>query len=542
MSDFDDILSSFGDILANSGVSGSYDYTSPGAINYDSINQTFGALDEIARLSSQGINSYTGIRHLDVDQQGLELHRQQINTQIQSLETQRLSIATIRQNAIDQIAANFQLEKNREEYGRKIAKESAEYQRLLDRHPLITLVTPTLEFYESFKEGDRVPPLVIISPPALEFDPVKNPATEWFAVIESDLTDSLRDFLAENYPLESNLRPTKFMNGYRTKAIGQENAVEILHWTHQSIPTLFVESKLSGDKLRVYLGYWEKMEKLPHYKKIVEFSRKDILYPLARTNAQLWQKDREKLLQLGRTEKEVEAIGGINEINLRVLLQEEQYKINGIDRKLAYKVDTTEYNEYLLNYLSLFHRVLVALVLDRYYILNYRVRPHLPEVLDNVLQNFADEKFKKQLLEMVVGQYRLLYLTLEGQLPHWIPDLALDLAASLVKLQDKNFFRQQIVYSITFFLRARRGDISQIFSESEQLERSLSLGDVDYFEKLDNLLKRADKNLVPEAENLLQRWFVLKAKLEESGQQSEKRDSERTGGVPLYDPNKRLWP
>jgi len=431
----------------------------------------------------------------------------------------------------------FMFEKRKEyewkiqEYGRETsiivaninregAKESAEYQRLLEKHPLNTLVTPTLDFYKQFKKDDRpVPPLVIISPPALEFDPVKNPATEWFAAIESDLTDNLRDFLAEHYPVESKVRPAKFMNGYKTKAIGQENAVEILHWTHQSIPTLFIESKLNGDKIRIYLGYWEMMEKTPHYRKVGEFSRRELLSPLARVNARMWQKDRDKLLQAGQTEKEVIASGGINETNLGMLLLEEQDRANGLNRKWTYKIEGADYNDYLLRYLAFYHRVLVALVLDRYYILNYRVPPKLPELLGNLLDELSreiiSEKFKKQLVEMVVGQYRLLYLALEAQLSHWIPELALDLAASLAKLEDKSFVREQIIYSITVFLRAKGCKNLQAIDDSELMENILVSSDRDYFQKLEEITSSIDlQNVVPEASNLLRVWHDLKTKLE----------------------------
>jgi len=563
--------------------------------NHDLVNQAF---NELARLSHLGINSYTEMRHLE--------------TQMQSIQVQRQSLGITRQNALDRIAADFQLEQIREEreerqqefelnrlklqflnqyqlqkndhefqlardltnfernvqlaqlnaenakkleqfrqdcetlrlqkrlefevfmfekrkefewkiqeyvretqiivanINRESSKESAEYQRLLDKHPLNTLVTPTLDFYKQFNNDDRpVPPLVIISPPALEFDPVRNPATDWFAPIESDITDNLRDFLAEHYPVESSIRPAKFMNGYKTKTIANENAVEILHWTHKSIPTLFIESKLSGDKIRIYIGYWEMMEKTPHYKKIVAFSRKEILYPLARANARMWQKEREKMLQMGKTEKEVIERGGINETNLSVLLLEEQDRADGLKRKWTYKIDTADYNEYLLSYLAFYHRLLAALVLDRYYILNYRVRPKLPELLADILKVILDEKLKKQLIEMVVGQYRLLYLALEAQLPHWIPEMALDLAASLARFEDKKFAKQQIIYSITVFLRTKGCETLQVIDELEQLKPILLSSDEDYFEKLDKLLRLTDKSLVPEAEKLLDVWFRL---------------------------------
>ena len=544
MSDFDDLFNNFGDIVASFG-SDLYDSTPPSTVSYDSLNlnQTLGIVDEAARLGLQGANSY-------LSQKELELHKQQVFTQLQFLENQRLSVATIRQNMLDQIAANFLLEKEREKHSRDLAKESAEYQRLLDRHPLSTLITPTLEFYQQFEQGEFkngkpvIPPLVLISPPALEFDPVKHNATEWFAAIEFDLTDRLRDFLAKNYSIEDKLRPSKFVNAIKTKMIGQESAVDMLHWTHKSVPTIFLESKLNGDNLRIYLGHWEKMENVPHYKKIAEFSRKEILYPLARANARLWQKNREKLLQLGKTEKELEIIGGSDEINLRILLEEEQYKTHGINRPLFYKVDTVEYKEYLLNYLSICHQILIALMLDRYYILNYQVRPKLPEVLGDLLKNFPDEKFKKPLLEMVVAQYRLLYLVLEGLSPHQIPKLALDLATSLVGLEDKSFFRQQVIYSVTFFLESRKCDIAEVLSAPEKLKTAFLPSDESYFEKLNNLLKLVDENLVPEVKNLLQQWVEFKTRSDKSGQPSDNSGSQRAGKTiytTYYDPNRRLW-
>ncbi|MEK8018405.1 MAG: hypothetical protein VSS75_016165 [Candidatus Parabeggiatoa sp.] len=659
---FGGIVDGIGDFFGSLfGGSDTTDYGSSALMpyNYGSINQTF---DELARLASMGISSYTGMGHLGISQQELEIHQQQVDTQIQSvattrqnaldrigvdfqlekirgdrderriniseqeleihqkqvetqiqsLELQRQSLGIIRQNALERIEADFQLEQIREEreerrqefeldklklqflnqyqlqqkehefqlardlsnfernvqlaqlnaenaqrleqfrqecenlrlqkrlefevfmfderkkyewkvqeYGRETqiivanlyresSKESAEYNRLLDRHPLSTLVTPTLDFYKQFKNDDKpVPPLVIISPPALEFDPVRNPATEWFAKIESDLTDNLRDFLAEHYPIESNIRPAKFMNGYKTKAIGNENAVEILHWTHQSIPTLFIESKLSGDKIRIYLGYWEMMEKTPHYKKIAEFSRKEILYPLARTNARMWQKEREQRLQAGETEKEIVESRGIDEVNLKTLLLEEQDRANGFHVRRSYNIDTNNYKEYLLSYLAFYHRVLAALVLDRYYILHYQVRPKLPELLADVLKVIFDEKFKKQLVEMVVGQYRLLYLVLEAQLPHWIPELALDLAASFTNIEDKTFAQQQVVYSITVFLQAKGCKNLQVIGDFEQLKQILLSSDEGYFDKLDKLLRLLDKGFILEAENFLDTWYRL---------------------------------
>ncbi|MEZ5673611.1 MAG: hypothetical protein R3E08_15040 [Thiotrichaceae bacterium] len=133
----------------------------------------------------------------------------------------------------------------------------------------------------------------------------------------------------------------------------------------------------------------------------------------------------------------------------------------------------------------------------------------MPELLGDLLKGVIDEKLKKQLTEIIVGQYRFLYLMLEAQLPHWIPELALDLAVSLTKLEDKSFVKEQIIYSITAFLRAKNCKNLTIIDNFEQLKGVLLSSDEDYFEKLDKLLGLIDKQLVPEAERLLEAWFRL---------------------------------
>lgn len=394
---------------------------------------------------------------------------------------------------------------------RESQKESAEYQRLLEAHPLSNLVTPTLSFYEQFKGNTNkpVPPLVIISPPALEFDSFRTPATNWFADIEPDLTDSLRDFLTHHYPIESNMRPAKFTNGYKTKRIGQENAIEILHWTHQSIPTIFIESKISGDKIRIYLGYWEMMEKTPHYRKIDEFSRQKLLSLEAKVDAKIWQENREKLLNAGKTEADLAKLYPNQEHNLSVLLEEEKNKELGLFSyaQYSYKIDEPKYNQYLLKHLAFYHHVLAALMLDRYYILNYRIRPKLPEVLSNLLKDIKNQAFKKKMLEMLIGEYRLLYLALESQLPNWISELALDLAFSFSKLDDKQYVREQTIYSIIRFLQLKGFDNLSVLGDFDKLKNALLSSDEDYFEKLEKLLRVLDNGLIPEVENFLEMWF-----------------------------------
>lgn len=390
-------------------------------------------------------------------------------------------------------------------------RQSAEYARILDVHPLITQTTPTLDFYKQYRDGSNpVPPLVVISPPALEFDQFPHVA-KGFVAMEGKLTDKIRDFLSDNYPLHDSLRPTKFLgNAYKSKRVSGEAAIEILYWTHKSVPTVLIESKVDSDDIRLYLATWDMMESIYHYEKIFELSWKDVLYPLARENAKSWKEERDKLLQEGKTQEEIVQEGGDDEYNLKISELEEKDRKRGVEKQRNYKVNGAEYTQEFTQFLGFCHNILIGLSVDSYYLLNYRVCPKLPEVLSNLLKDVPIENLKKSLVESVVGNYRLLYQRLENELPDWIPELALDLAQSLAGLDDKSYSVQQITYSLYTFLKSRNCLEINYISDYSLMESILLAGDQAYFEKLELCLKSlGEQNTVAEAEELLQVWFRL---------------------------------
>ncbi|HEY9813671.1 MAG TPA: hypothetical protein V6D31_09075, partial [Candidatus Sericytochromatia bacterium] len=157
----------------------------------------------------------------------------------------------------------------------------AEFPKILENHPLISQCTPTLDFYKQYRDGSRpIPPLILIWPPTLEADEFPD-AAHGVGKVATKLIDEVREFLSINYDLHSQERPTKFLDGaYKTKQFQSEAALESLHWTHKSIPTLILESKIDGDAIRLYVGWWDMMETTHHYKKVISIPWKEILYPL----------------------------------------------------------------------------------------------------------------------------------------------------------------------------------------------------------------------------------------------------------------------
>lgn len=331
---------------------------------------------------------------------------------------------------------------------------SAEYQKILDNHPLITQSTPTLDFYRQYRDGNKpVPPLILIWPPALEFEQFPH-AAHGFARIEARLTDQLRDFLSANYDIHSHERPTKLLDGaYKTKRFHSEAAIEILHWTHKSIPTLVLESKVDEDSIRLYLGWWDMMETTSHYKKVISIPWKEILYTLAKEKAYRWKDYRSMLLSKGKPLEEVKRRGGDNEINLAILEAEEEDNEIGWTQEYNYNVNRDEYTQELADFLSFCHCVLLGLAVDQYYFSHYNVRPKLPDLLPELLKKVPIEGLKQQLIKVVVYSYRNLYQALKQQQPNWIPELALDLAQSLSHLDDKSWARGQVNYAVQSWLQ-----------------------------------------------------------------------------------------
>ena len=332
----------------------------------------------------------------------------------------------------------------------------AEFPKILENHPLISQCTPTLDFYKQYRDGSRpIPPLILIWPPTLEADEFPY-AARGVGKVAAKLTDELREFLSVNYDLHSQERPTKLLDGaYKTKQFQSEAALESLHWTHKSIPTLILESKIDGDAIRLYVGWWDMMETTHHYKKVISIPWKEILYPLVREKTLRWQQYRLMLLKKGKTLAEVQRRGGDHEINLAILEAEEEDREIDWNQQYNYYVNFEEYWSGVADLLVFCHAIIAGLAVDQYYLHHYNVRPKLPELLPSLLQQLPNEELRHQLIRVVVGTYKQLYEALKQQQPDTIPELALDLAQILTYLDDKSWMRGQLNYALQSWLQLR---------------------------------------------------------------------------------------
>jgi WD domain, G-beta repeat len=407
----------------------------------------------------------------------------------------------------EQLTRRLQHEQRLEEYRREtqlilsrlqllMAIELADDKQIRDTFPLKTPARVILEAYKGYQESYRnIPLLVIISPPALEFEKFPN-AAQGFSKIEVSLTDKVQEF-GKYYPLTSQERPVRYQGAdWESKSSHGKSAVDILHHVLNSIPTVVLESKVDGDLLRIYLAGWDMLEKVPHYEKVLTIPWKEVLYPIARKYAQEWREYRMKLLEKGRSLEDIKRRGGDDELNLLILEEEEEDQEFGRSGQHDYKYNVREdkYIRELAQFLGICHCILVGLMADRYHFSHGDVRPKLPELLPGLLEKVPSESLREMLVGEIVFSYQNLYQLTGVDRPHLIPYLFLDFALSLSYLPDKSWARKQIEYSLLSWLKLR--NLVDSFAEPkaglldllEAFALALTVADVEYVEKLGGCL------------------------------------------------------
>lgn len=412
----------------------------------------------------------------------------------------------------EQLARRFQHEEKLEQYRRETqlilsraqlltALTLADDREIRESFPLKTPARVILDAYKNYQENmKQIPLLVVISPPALQFEKFPH-AAQGFGLIENRLIDEVQEF-CKHYPLTNLERPVRYQGAdWETKYSHGKTAIDTLHHVLKSVPTVVLESKFDGDLLRVYLAGWDMMAEVPHYEKVLTIPWKEVLYPIAQKYAKEWNDFRMKLLEKGRSLEEIKRRGGDDELNFLILEEEEEDREFGRGGQHDYKYHVREekYIQELAQFLGICHCILVGLMADRYHFYHGDVRPKLPEVLPGLLEKMPSESLKEMLVGEIVSSYQSLYQSIEGERPNVIPYLFLDLALSLSGLSDKSWAKKQVEYSIKAWLKLR----NLVYEEQpgfrkwenllEVFASALTVADIEYAEKLTGCLARSGK-------------------------------------------------
>jgi len=339
----------------------------------------------------------------------------------------------------------------------EIVRQTEEYKRTLERYPWGTPPSTILGIYGKYQDRRRpVPPLVILSPPTLEYDRFVNTPSSHLPKIEKRLAEDVRTFLDKNYPLDDPLRPSHFIGGiWETKARHSENAVTLLFSLFSSVPTLIFECEIEGEFLNFRVASWDIGQEIYKYKSILsEFNCSDFLYDVTKNHAHEWRVQKAKLLQKGRTLDELRKLGADDELNLGILEYEEGLRKDGYEGQLNYKITPRAVQE-LVKHLRVLHCIFVGLALDEYYFVRYNVGLQLPGVMEQLIADLP--KYEQQsLLTVVTDYYKSFYEVIKDQDSPFLPELGLDIVAGLAGIVDKAWLEEMLNNSMRAWLKLRK--------------------------------------------------------------------------------------
>ncbi|HIK08754.1 MAG TPA: tetratricopeptide repeat protein, partial [Oscillatoriaceae cyanobacterium M33_DOE_052] len=334
----------------------------------------------------------------------------------------------------------------------KLATVQAEVQKIFANWPL---TLPPTQILQSQGGQSQVPLRIFVAPPKIQFEKFAN-GPQTFPDVELTLNEGLRQFFAH---YNSSGRTIEFLAGaWESKRFHSEASVKALFGMLQSEPTLILESEIDGDYLNFRIAYWGVGQEKYAYQSIISrLPYRDILYDAAKTRALKWREAKQKLLALGKPLPEVEKRGGDNEINLKILEEEEILLNAEIDLPTHYKINSQHFDDFY-QFLVTCHCLVAGWIADSHHLLLHECTPLLPELLPSLTQNIPDVEVAQQVVNAVVVGYQEIYQALEANRSHWIPELMLQLATGLANLSDKSWGKNQLVSSLQFWLKLYGSD------------------------------------------------------------------------------------
>ncbi|MDB9519172.1 SUMF1/EgtB/PvdO family nonheme iron enzyme [Roseofilum reptotaenium CS-1145] len=421
-------------------------------------------------------------------------HQEALTRYIQDSENRRLASHIEHERWLEAQRQQLQqeLQKSQQEFSlfmafltAKINRDNDQERRILDTQPWRTPPKPLMQYYEQYRDRLPIPPLVVVSPPDVEFDRYPN-AGSGLPRMANDIEDELSNFLECHYSEGDSERPAKPITGlWDTNRMKGDTAVLSLHYLFSAVPTIILESKVSGDLLNFSLFFWDAGQ--PDWQKesiLFQFSHKEFIYDAQRELAREWQQKKEKL-----TEAEVqEAISDakeneIDDFNLKKLLREEKRIASNAKVAVEYRPTTSGIMR-LKKYLSRFHCLAAGMRLDDYHLLRHGTAPKMPELLAEFIEGMSDYEVQP-LLEGVLTHYQAL-IEKSGEVGLDVPSLLLDVALAFSNLPDSNPTQQLMEASIARWLSQRQLPVTG--EALETLGSALNIADEGYVAKLNQCL------------------------------------------------------
>ncbi|MBP0039062.1 MAG: SUMF1/EgtB/PvdO family nonheme iron enzyme [Roseofilum sp. SID1] len=423
-------------------------------------------------------------------------HQEALTRYIQDSENRRLASRIEHERWLESQRQELQreLQKSQQEFNlfmafltAKINRDTDEERRILDNQPWRTPPKPLMQYYEQYRERLPIPPLVVVSPPDVEFDRYPN-AGSGLPRMAHHIEDELSNFLGRYYPERDSERPAKPIAGlWDTNRMKDGAAVLSLHYLFAAVPTIILESKVAGDLLNFSLFSWDAGQ-LDWQKESIlfQFSHKEFMYDVQRELAREWEEKKQKLIEGGLDVKR--AIGGSkenesNEFNLMQLLEEEKYAALDVEVALEYRPTPSGIMR-LKKYLSQLHCLAAGMALDDYHLLRHGSAPKMPELLAEFIEGMPDYEVQP-LLEIVLTHYQAL-IEASAEVGLDVPSLLLDVALGFSNLPDSSPTQQLMEASIARWLSQRQLPVNG--EPLETLGSALNIADEEYVAKLNRCL------------------------------------------------------
>ncbi|HEY9812254.1 MAG TPA: tetratricopeptide repeat protein, partial [Candidatus Sericytochromatia bacterium] len=392
---------------------------------------------------------------------------------------------------------NHQLQRQLIIEQRKISLKIVEDQKQLENLAIWLIASDILK---SESDDNIIPLRVFLAPPKFQFERFShaNDDTNIFPNIELTLAEGLRQFF-RNY--SNSGKTVDFLAGaWVSKSFHSEASIKALFSVLKSEPTLVLESEVDGDYLNFRIAYWGLNWSKYRYDPIISrLPYREILYESAKNRARKWREIRAKLIAAGVSESEADKTYGKDNIkNWESLQLEEQLQQAGIPTKelaVKYFINKKDVEE-LGQFLIICHCLFAGLIADEYFLFQHNFSPLLPSLLPGLTENVPEQAVAHNLIKSVVWYFQKIYQTLESTRAILIPELALELALSLVELPNKSWAKNQIIYSIKSWFKLR--ELHQIDgvgvidlplqSLLDALQSVLMITDKEYVEKLNKCL------------------------------------------------------
>ncbi len=354
-----------------------------------------------------------------------------------------------------------------------------------------------------------LPLRIFLIPPLVPFQGLEGIALKT-QEIEQKLAQGLREFLSQNYSSHSQVRPTEFLGGaWQSQNFHGEASIKMLFEQLKEQPTLILESEIEGDYLNLRIAYWDLGQEKYCYETILRLSYRELLEESVIARALKWKDTRERLLALGKNPEDIDRLGGKNAINLAIWLEAEQLQAAGIDiKELAfdYQIDRKDL-ETLCQFVTVCHCLVAGWVADFYYLVNYDLPPHLPQILPQLTKQELSEPKSRQAALCVTGAiYQSVFSALAHQRADGLHLLALKLAQSLAHLPDKFLAREQLYNSFQIWLKQHQLFPIEGREDLDKVELTLTLKDREYLETLKTCLSElGDESGLRQVQELLRK-------------------------------------